>query len=163
MPIMETNTPSRRATLAGLLSLPLAARVGAQASGVKAVERHADLLAAREAVWRQWFAGDRKALLAILPENFIGIGAGEGGFRTREETIKDSEGFIAAGNRLTDLKLTDNQIQTFGDVFVIYCRFSFTVVDRAGASSTVAGRATEVFQRIGTRWSHPGWHLDSGR
>jgi len=162
---MKTTTASRRATLAGLLSLPVAARtVAASPSNADAKSaNHADLLAAREAVWRQWFAGDRKALLAILPENFVGIGAGDGGFRTREETIKDAEGFVAAGNKLTDLKLTDNHVQVLGNVSVIYCRFSFTITDKSGASSTTAGRATEMFVRTATGWQHPGWHLDSGR
>jgi ketosteroid isomerase-like protein len=113
-------------------------------------------------VWEAWFSADRAALMEILPANFIGIGAGEPEMHTREQTIASAEGFLRAGNRLKDLRLFDDRVQRFGPVAVIYCRFSFTFTDPSGASTTVAGRATEVFLREGNRWIHPGWHLDSG-
>lgn len=70
--------------------------------------------------------------------------------------------FAAAGKRLTDLRFSDNRLQKLGNVTIIYCRYTFTVEDKAGVSSLVAGRATEVFIRSGNSWTHPGWHLDSG-
>ncbi len=149
---------TRRSAMAGLLALPLAAR-----SAEPPDRSNHELLSVRESVWRAWFGGDGKTLLAILPADFVGISAGEGPFRNRSETITESEGFAAAGNKLTDLRFSDNRIQKIGDVSVIYCGFSFTIQDKAGATSTVSGRATEVFVRSGKRWLHPGWHLDSGR
>lgn len=124
---------------------------------------HADLMKVREGVWRAWFAGDRKALLAILPEDFAGISLGEGAARTRDQVVKDAQDFAASGNRLTDLRFPENHVQVIGPVRVIYCTFSFTYADKTGKTTTAAGRATEVFVRQGQRWSHPGWHLDSGR
>ncbi len=159
---------ARRAALGSLLALPLAARAAAQTKAAAAPTdgsdaAHADLLAVREGVWRSWFAGDRKALLAILPADFVGIGSGDGAIRNRDEAIADAEGFAQAGNRLTDLRFSENRIQSIGPVRVLYGRFSFTFADKAGKANTVAGRFTEVFVREGRRWSHPGWHLDSGR
>ena len=159
-PIALPANRARRAALGSLLALPLAARVrGAEVSDTA----HADLLKVREGAWRSWFGGDRKALLAILPADFVGISSGDGGIRNREEAIADAEGFVRAGNRLTDLGFSENHIQSIGPVRVIYCRFHFTFADASGKTTTVAGRATEVFVREGRGWSHPGWHLDSGR
>ena len=152
--------PTRRAAVAGLLALPLAA---ATAGPETTDASDAALLAVREAVWRDWFAGNRQALLAILPDNFVGIGAGEAPARTREETVADAVGFAAGGSKLTHLAFKDNKLQKLGNVVVIYCGFTFTTQDKNGASNTVSGRATEVFLRSGSEWLHPGWHLDSGR
>jgi ketosteroid isomerase-like protein len=153
--------PARRAAVAGLFSLPFATR--AMASESETREGDAQLLAVRERVWRDWFAGDRKALLAILPADFIGLGVGGGPGRNRSETIADAEGFASGGGRLEDVRFTDNRIQHLGNVTIIYCGFTFTTQDKAGATNTVTGRATEVFAKAAGRWSHPGWHLDSGR
>jgi ketosteroid isomerase-like protein len=149
--------PTRRVAVAGLLALPFAANA-ADAPG-----SDEELLKVREGVWRDWFGGNRAALLRILPRDFVGIGAGDGPFRSRAETVADSEGSVASGNKLTDLRFSDNRIQKLGNVRIIYCGFSFTTTDRAGTSHTTAGRCTEVFTRSGGKWLHPGWHLDSGR
>ena len=153
----EEIKPTRRVAVAGLLALPLAA----SAAGAPGSDE--ELLKVREGVWRDWFGGHRAALLKILPADFVGIGAGDGPFRSRAETIADSEGFAAAGNKLTDLRFSDNRIQKLGNVRIIYCSFSFTTADKSCASNTVAGRCTEIFLHSGKGWLHPGWHLDSGR
>lgn len=146
--------------MASLLALPLAAQAAgaSEATG----DDDAALLAVREGVWRDWFGGRAEALQTILPEDFVGIGAGGGPGRTRAETIADSVAFASAGKRLTDLRFSDNRLQRLGNVTIIYCGFAFTVEDKAGVSTSVAGRATEVFFRSGSTWTHPGWHLDSG-
>lgn len=149
--------PTRRAAVASLLALPLATNA-ADAPG-----SDEELLKVREGVWRDWFGGNRAALLKILPPDFVGIGAGDGPFRSRAETIADSEGFASGGSKLTDLRFSDNRIQKLGNARIIYCGFSFTTTDKAGASNTVAGRCTEIFLHSGKGWLHPGWHLDSGR
>lgn len=151
------NKPTRRLAVAGLLAFPLAA------SAAETPGSDEELLNVREGVWRDWFGGNRKALTAILPEDFVGIGAGSGPFRTRPETIADSEGFAASGSKLTDLRFSDNRIQKLGTVRIIYCGFSFTTTDKAGVANTTSGRCTEVFVYSGNKWLHPGWHLDSGR
>lgn len=157
---------TRRAALQSFVVLPLATLASARTQTAKSDASdaaHADLLNVREGVWRSWFGGDGKALLAILPADFVGIGAGDGSIRNREEAIADAEAFAKAGKRLTDLRFSENHIQSIGPVRVIYGRYSFTVADPAGQAITVAGRLTEVFVLEGRRWIHPGWHLDSGR
>lgn len=149
--------PTRRTAVASLLALPFAAGVAS------ASPQDDELLKVREAVWRDWFAGNRGALMAILPEDFVGIGAGGGPAQNRSETIASSEAFAAGGGKLTNLAFSDNRIQRIGNVAIIYCGFTFTTTDKAGAESTVTGRATEVFLRSGAAWRHPGWHLDSGK
>ena len=153
----RAGKPTRRAAVASFLALPFAAGA-AGPSG-----QDDELLKVREKVWRDWFAGDRKALMAILPEDFVGIGAGGGAAQTRTETVASSEAFAAGGGKLTNLAFSDNRVQKLGNVSIIYCGFTFTTTDKAGATNTVTGRATEVFLRSGTAWLHPGWHLDSGR
>ncbi len=156
-PVTGSSGPTRRAAMTGLLAFPLAASAAAVPGSDE------ELLKVREAVWRDWFSGNRKALVEILPADFVGIGAGDGPFRSREETIADSAGFVAAGNKLTDLRFSDNRIQKIGNVRIIYCGFSFTTLSSSGSSNTTAGRCTEVFVYSGKKWLHPGWHLDSGR
>jgi len=151
------NKPTRRLAVASLFALPLATNA-TEASG-----SDEELLRVREKVWRDWFGGNRKALMDILPPDFVGIGAGESPFRSRAETIADAEGFVASGNKLTDLRFRDNRIQKIGNVRIIYGGFSFTTVSETGSSNTTAGRCTEVFTWAGGTWLHPGWHLDSGR
>jgi ketosteroid isomerase-like protein len=149
---------TRRSTLASLLALPLAAKAADSGSG-----SDEELLKVRERVWRDWFAGNRNALMAILPEDFVGIGAGGGTGQSRAETLASSAAFAAGGGKLTNLSFSDNRIQRMGTVAIIYCGFTFTTRDKAGTENTVAGRATEIFVRSGAGWQHPGWHLDSGR
>jgi hypothetical protein len=105
-------------------------------------------------------AGNRKALLTILPEDFIGFGADGGTGRSRAETIVDAEAFALGGGRLKELSFSNNRIQRRGNIAVIYCGFKFTT-EKAGVENTVAGRVTEIFVFAEGRWSHPGWHLES--
>jgi len=158
--------PTRRATLASFVALPLtlSTRIaGSTPFRSEGGDSETELLRVRESVWRAWFGGRKDELLAVLPENFVGIGAGGGPGRGRDETVEDAAAFAANGGRLTDLQFPENRVQRLGDVAVIYCTFSFTVTGKDGTPSTVSGRATEVFQWTGSRWLHPGWHLDSGR
>ena len=151
------HKPTRRTAVASLLALPLISRAAESTPGDD------ELLKVREKVWRDWFAGHRDALMAILPADFFGIGAGGGAGQDRTETVAASEAFAAGGGRLVSLAFSDNRIQKLGSVFIIYCGFTFTTTDKTGASNAVAGRATEVFVQSGKNWQHPGWHLDSGR
>ncbi|MEO8499346.1 MAG: nuclear transport factor 2 family protein [Vicinamibacteria bacterium] len=150
--------PSRRSAVAGLLALPLAAHAAAMPSSSEA-----ELLKVREGAWRDWFGGNRRELMALLPEDFVGIGAGGGAGQSRAETIAPSEAFAAAGGKLTNLAFNDNRIQRIESVAVIYCGFTFTTTDKAAVTNAVTGRATEVFFWSGKAWSHPSWHPDSGR
>jgi hypothetical protein len=117
------------------------------------------LLAAREAAWRAYFAGDEATLGALLPPEFIGLDMGPGPFGDRTTTLADSREFHAGGGRLVRLAFPETRAQRHGDVVVLYGRFE-VVLETAGEQRTFRGRLTEVFVWRDGRWSHPGWHLD---
>lgn len=118
-----------------------------------------DLLAAREAAWRAYFAGDEATLGALLPPDFIGLNLGPGPLVDRATALAESRAFHAGGGRLVRLAFPETRAQRHGDVVVLYGRFE-VVLETAGKQQTLRGRLTEVFVRRDGRWSHPGWHLD---
>jgi hypothetical protein len=121
-----------------------------------------ELLATRELAWRAWFGGDRAALEAMLPPEFIGIGWGEGPWSDKAASLAGSEEFARGGGKLTRLEFPRTEIQAYGDVAFVYS--TYVVEFTAGGQQVLQeGRATEVFVRRGGKWLHPGWHLDSGK
>ncbi len=126
-------------------------------SGAAAIDP--EILRLREAAWRAWFAGDEATLREILPPEFIGIDMGDGPFSDLATTLAEARAFHTGGGRLASLEFPETRAQRFGDVVVLYGRFS-VVLDARGQTSTLAGRLTEIFVRRGDRWWHPGWHLD---
>ncbi|MET0555023.1 MAG: nuclear transport factor 2 family protein [Vicinamibacteria bacterium] len=118
-----------------------------------------EVLKVREAAWRSWFAGDTAALEKVLPPEFIGISM-EGPLTSLPRTLDESRGFRESGGRLVSLAFPETQAQTYGDVVVLYGRYSVTFAS-GGTEKSVSGRLTEVFVRRDGRWLHPGWHLDT--
>ena len=154
-----------RSRVYGFVLLLLAAVSSASVSGSQAASRTAktvidpEVLAAREAAWRMFFAGDVQGLGAMLPPEFIGIGMNEAPFAGRDKTLEEARAFREKGGRLVRLAFPETQAQRFGDVVVLYGRFEL-VLESGGAERTMRGRLTEVFVRRDGKWVHPGWHLD---
>ena len=156
--------------LAVLVFLPPPHRASAQpsaalepvgANGQRALDdrSRAELLAAREQVWREWFAFDSVQLERLLPrDNFIAAGS-DSVWRTREQTIAGSRAFVQAGGRLVSIEFPRTEMQVFGDVVVIYTTFRYTT-ERGGQQNTAAGNAVEVFVRRNGVWQNPSWYLD---
>ena len=119
----------------------------------------ATLLAAREAAWRSYFAGDEKTLGDLLPADFIGIGMNDAPFADRQTTLEGSRAFREAGGRLLRLTFPETRAQIYGDAVVLYGRFEAVIVS-SGEERLLRGRLTEMFVRRGGKWVHPGWHLD---
>ncbi|HYI11623.1 MAG TPA: nuclear transport factor 2 family protein [Thermoanaerobaculia bacterium] len=118
-----------------------------------------DVLAVREAAWRAWFGGDEAALRAMLPEEFLAIGAGEPEISDREKAIASSRSFKEAGGRLVSLAFPETRAQQFGDTVILYGSYEATFV-AGGKEQQMRGRLTEVFVKRDGKWLHPGWHLD---
>ena len=119
----------------------------------------AELLAAREQVWRAWFANDSAQLERLLPrDQFIAAGS-DSIWETREQTLAGSKAFARGGGRLSSIEFPRTEMQVFGDVVVIYTTFRYTT-ERAGQQHHASGNAVEVFTRRNGSWQNPSWYLD---
>lgn len=156
----------RRLTLvmvAGLIALGASwtSANRAQALPLNQAER-AELLQVREAVWRAWFTNDRAALEKFLPNDLVGINNGDEKWDTREIAIEGAAQFAANGGKLLRLEFPRTEIQSYGDVVVLYSLFT-TETEVHGQRTVSSGRSTEIFVRRNGQWLNPGWHLDSGK
>ena len=121
------------------------------------------LLAFRDSVWHAWFAGDTAFLRQALPADFLSIPFGDDTtWAGRDETIAGSAGYAASGGKMTKLEFPRTEVQVHGNTAIILTSYKMEL-ENAGKRSTYTGRATEIFVRQGGKWSHPSWHLDSGK
>lgn len=120
-----------------------------------------ELFAAREAVWRAWFAGDTKQLSALLPPELITIEQ-SGSFGTLKSNLEASSGFAASGGKLTRLEFPTTEIQTYGATAILYTTYEMDVVVD-GKTRTMRGAATEVFVQRNGKWINTGWQLAEAR
>jgi ketosteroid isomerase-like protein len=118
------------------------------------------LFAAREAVWRAYFAGDRAKLEELLPEELIAIDAGGGNWGNRQKVLEESARFSAGGGKLVRLEFPKNEIQVYGNTAILYSNYNYEI-ESGGKRSVRSGRVTEVFVRRNGQWVNPGWHMDS--
>jgi ketosteroid isomerase-like protein len=147
----------------GLASLTILPATGADKSATTLTQtQYAELLRAREAVWRAWFADDRAALEKVLPEDTIAINNGDEKWEHRAEVLASAKQFGADGGKLIHLSFPHVEVQSFGDVAVLYSLWT-TETEAHGQHSVSSGRATEIFVRRNGQWLNAGWHLDSGK
>jgi ketosteroid isomerase-like protein len=119
-----------------------------------------ELLDAREAVWRAFFAADRPALEKLLPPELLTIEAGGGDWGTRAQVLESSARFAAGGGKLIRLEFPRTSIQVYGSTAIVYSSYAFEI-EQGGQRSSNSGRATEVFVYRNGAWVNPSWHLDS--
>jgi hypothetical protein len=117
-----------------------------------------DLFAAREAVWRAWFAGDTKQLTSLLPPELITIEPSSRAFGTLKSNLEGSRGFAAGGGKLTRLVFPTTEIQAYGATVILYTTFDMDLLED-GKTRTERGAATEIFVRRNGRWINTGWQL----
>ena len=117
-----------------------------------------DVLRAREAVWRAWFAGDTAALTALVPPELVTIDPGADTFGTRASNLEGSRAFAAGGGKLTRLVFPRTEFQAYGNTVILYTTYELDTVSD-GKMKTERGAATEVFVRQGDRWLNTGWQL----
>jgi hypothetical protein len=116
-----------------------------------------ELLAAREAVWRAWFAGDTAALEKLLPPELITLESSDT-FGTRSSNLEGSRGFAASGGKLTRLVFPRTEFQVYGNTVILYTTYEMDLVNE-GKTNTERGVATEIFVKQNGRWQNTGWQL----
>jgi len=117
------------------------------------------LLSAREAVWRDFFANNRAHLEETIPAETIAINAGEKEWQGREQILSSAKGFADSGGKLTRLEFPKTEIQVYGNVALLYSRYMYEI-QQQGKSEQHSGRATEMFVNRDGKWVNVGWHLD---
>jgi ketosteroid isomerase-like protein len=118
------------------------------------------LLAAREAVWRDFFANNRARLEETIPAETIAINPGQKDWDGREQVLAGAKGFAESGGKLTRLEFPKTDIQVYGSVALLYSRYLYET-ENGGKTETHAGRATEMFVNRDGQWVNVGWHMDS--
>jgi ketosteroid isomerase-like protein len=142
-----------------LLAVGLILSVAGAATCSAQAKKDAELLRAREAVWRAWFAGGIKTLKELVPAETIVMSGGEKEWKHQAEVIRSSEEFHAKGGKLIRLEFPRTEVQHFGDVAIIWSDYVLELeVD--GKRTTGASRVTEIFVKKNGKWTNPGWHTD---
>jgi ketosteroid isomerase-like protein len=120
----------------------------------------ANLLQAREAVWRAWFVNDTKALRELVPPDTIVISSGEEKWKNQADILESAAHFQAAGGKLIRLEFPRTDVQRFGDVAVTYSQYLYET-EAGGKREVTSGRVTEIFVLRNGKWTNPGWHTDT--
>jgi len=118
------------------------------------------LLAAREAVWRAFFAGDRAALEKLLPEELLTFEAEGGDWGNRQMILEGSARFASGGGKLMRLEFPKTEIQVYGYTAIVYSSYLYEI-EQGGHRSVATGRVTEVFVNRKGEWVNPSWHMDT--
>ena len=124
----------------------------------KADTSEASLLAAREAVWRDYFANSPRLATSLTPD-FIAMQAGDTSWGNRDQTLARAKASAAAGTRLVSLAFPRNRIERYGPIAIIHSRYEARLESPSGGN-TMKGQITEVFRWDGVRWLHSSWHMD---
>jgi hypothetical protein len=120
--------------------------------------QRAELMKAREAVWRAWFGGDEAALRTLLPPETIALAAGPDGWSTRDAIIKSSLEFSRTGGTLVNLEFPRTDVQQYGATAILYTAYLFET-DTKGKKASERGNAIEIFVRQHAGWVNSGWQL----
>jgi ketosteroid isomerase-like protein len=118
-----------------------------------------ELLTAREAVWRDYFANNSAHLAETIPPETVAINPGSKQWEGRDQILAGSKGFADAGGKLTRLEFPKTEIQVYGNVALIYSEYMYET-DVKGNTQQHSGRATEMFVNRDGKWVNVGWHLD---
>ena len=125
-------------------------------------DERASLMAAREQVWRSWFAGDTAAFGKLVPPELITIDGSSDKFGTLQSEVEGSKGFAAAGGKLTRLAFPRTEVQAYGNTAILYTTFEMDLV-MDGKTEKSRGAATEMFVKQNGKWINTGWQLATAR
>lgn len=118
------------------------------------------LIAARDTVWRAWFANDTVLLRRFIPTT---AAAAEGGqtlrWSDRRAILDGARQSAASGARLAQLDFAGTQIDVSGNSAMVRSRFRY-ILQHGQRVDTSSGVAAEVFVREKGRWVNPFWQLE---
>jgi ketosteroid isomerase-like protein len=120
----------------------------------------AQLLEAREAVWRAYFTNDQAQLDKLVPADTIVLeGPPDRPFTRKPEILESARQAAERGHKLVRLEFPQTEVQAYGSTAIIYTTYSYELEAPDGKRHTSAGRATEIFVRRDGAWVNPGWHM----
>ena len=122
----------------------------------------AELVAARDEVWRAFYGKDPGVLEKLLGPELIAIQEGQEKWESRASMLAIAKQLAAADARLLRLEFPQTEVQVFGDTAILYYTYVFETAIHGKSTGVDAGRGTEVFLRRGGRWVDMAWHLDNG-
>jgi hypothetical protein len=122
-------------------------------------QNNADLLRARETVWRAWFAGDTNTLKNLIPAETIVMSGGETEWKRQSDVLRSAVEFHSKGGKLIRLEFPRTQVQHFGNVAIIWSTY-VVETEVGGQRSLGSSRVTEIFVWQRGHWTNPGWHTD---
>ena len=118
------------------------------------------LIAARDTVWRAWFANDTVLLRRFIPQ---AASAAEGTealrWSDRRAIFDGARRMAASGAKLEKLDFFGTQIDASGNSAIVRSRFRY-VLRHGTSADTSSGVASEVFVREKGRWLNPFWQLE---
>jgi ketosteroid isomerase-like protein len=121
-----------------------------------------ELLGVRHLVWESYFRNDQAKLKELIGEEFVTINPGEQHWQNRAEFIAGARAFADHQGKLVSLSFPRTEIQSFGDVGILYSLVQITL-ESQGKPESLSCRSTEVSQKRSGRWVNTGAHADSGR
>lgn len=139
---------------------PESIAVGMQEPQTLSPDDKKDLLAAREAVWRDYFTNNAARLAESLPAELIAVDDGDK-WHGRDDVLTGAKGFVDQGGKLLRLEFPQTEIQVYGYTAIVYSKYLYEI-EIGGKPTTQSGRATEMFVNRHGKWVNVGWHLDSG-
>jgi ketosteroid isomerase-like protein len=120
------------------------------------------VMTAREAVWKAYFANDRAALERLIPDDAIAIDNGSSEWSDRAAILAGARRFADGGGKLARLEFPKTEMQIYGAAVIVYTSY-ICETERNGKRAMQSGRGTEIFVRRGNELVNAGWHLDSGK
>jgi len=118
------------------------------------------ILTAREAVWKAYFANDQAALNRLIPDEAIAIDNGVEDWSNRAAILMSAKRFADSGGKLVRLEFPKTELQIYGNTIIVYTTYSYEI-EIQGKRTTQSGRGTEIFVRRGNELVNTGWHLDA--
>ena len=145
-----------RLTIATAATVCILALAAAAQATTPQHDWRSDLLAAREAIWINYYS-DPDKLAAGLSDDLITISGRA--FEDKAAVIANSRRAVDDGTRLSSIVFPRTEIQRYSDVAIIYTTFEMTLATGRDAPITLGGEATEFFVWRDGAWLHTGWHL----